>query len=199
MDTSSVCQPCSDSLCVSCTATTCSVCTGNATLSTSTLPASCICNTGFYKNGTQCLPCPIGCATCTSPTACTSCQNSANATGFITRMNVTYNCRCIDGFFEVNTTTVCSACNPLCQTCSVSANNCTSCNGTANFTLQQNSCVCNAGSYLLNNACIACSPICLTCDVSSIYCTSCPAMRVLAGTSNPAFKTCNCNTTAGYV
>jgi hypothetical protein len=52
---------------------------------------------------------------------------------------------------------------------------------------------------LLNNNCVPCNPVCSTCAVSSVYCTSCPPLRVLAGTSNPQFKTCNCNGTAGYV
>lgn len=197
------CQPCSDPLCVTCvtTSTTCTMCSGNSTLVTSSTSAtSCVCIDGFYRSGGVCVPCPIGCATCTSPTACLTCANSVNATtGLATRGNTTVNCACLAGFYDVNTTAVCAPCSPLCATCFNTPTNCTSCNTAANFIAQQNSCVCAPQFYLLGTTCVACSPICQTCAVSSIYCLTCPSMRVLAGTSNPAYKTCSCNTTAGYV
>ena len=194
-----LCAPCTEPLCAICsTAATCTNCTANATLVPGVTP-SCVCNDGFYRSGSTCLPCPIGCATCNSPTACTSCKNSTNATGFITRLTETSNCRCLDGFYETNVSAVCLPCNPLCATCAVSANNCTSCNASLNFVLQQGSCACAAGYYLLNNKCALCSPVCTTCAVSSVYCLTCPDLRVLSGTSNPQFKTCSCNTTAGFV
>jgi hypothetical protein len=194
-----LCTPCTDPLCAICSpAATCTNCTANATLVPGVTP-SCVCNDGFYRSGSTCLPCPIGCATCNSPTACTSCKNSANATGFVTRLTETSNCRCLDGFYETNVSAVCLPCNPLCATCAVSANNCTSCNASLNFVLQQGSCACAAGYYLLNNKCALCSPVCTTCAVSSVYCLTCPDLRVLSGTSNPQFKTCSCNTTAGFV
>lgn len=60
---------------------------------------------------------------------------------------------------------------------------------------QQNSCVCAPGFYLLNGVCAACSPVCKTCAVASTYCLECPALRELAGTNDPAYKTCRCSGT----
>lgn len=193
------CTPCTDPLCTTCTtAAVCTVCAGNATLTVAT-PNPCACNNGFYRNGSICVACPIGCALCTGPNDCSQCRDSANATGFVTRLNETFACRCVNGFYDVNTTAVCSPCNPLCATCSGAANNCTSCNAALNFVQSQFSCVCQTGYYLLNNQCSLCNPICRTCDVSSIYCTSCPDLRVLSGTTNPLYKTCKCNQTAGLI
>jgi hypothetical protein len=140
------CQPCSDPLCITCTSAgpaTCSICAGNTTLSA----GSCACNNGFYRNGSICLPCPIGCATCSSPTACTACQNSINVNGTTTRSGVSGNCACLPGFFEVNTTAVCSPCSSSCTTCSGTALNCLSCNTANNFILNQNTCTCQNGFY----------------------------------------------------
>jgi hypothetical protein len=196
LSTNNTCQPCNDPLCITCTASaTCTVCAGNATLS----GGSCACSNGFYRNGSVCLPCPSGCAICSSPTACTSCLNNRNTSGLYTRSGINGNCACLPGLFDVSTSPVCSLCSPSCATCAINSTNCLSCNTAANFVLSQNTCVCANGFYLLNNNCVPCNPVCSTCAVSSVYCTSCPPLRVLAGTSNPQFKTCNCNSTAGYV
>ena len=189
------CQPCTVTLCGTCTAdsTSCSACTANARFVNAADPKQgCVCNNGFYKSGSLCLPCAPGCATCTKPTECTACVASSN-----TRLNTTLNCACVNGTYEANTP-VCPACSPECLTCSVSAINCTSCNTTANFNLTGTTCQCVNGYFL---AVVNAVPQCLKCHFSCANCTD-DASKCIACKSAEWTKvgdTCQCNKTLQYV
>lgn len=65
------CQPCTVTLCGYCSidTTSCSACVPNSHfINVSDKKQGCTCDDGFYKSGSQCLPCAPGCATCTKST-----------------------------------------------------------------------------------------------------------------------------------
>ena len=82
-----VCVPCADDeLCTVCNVNSatfiCSDCSENAKLVTS---QDCACISGFYRNGSSCATCTVGCVDCDSENVCTECINSTNTDGVVTR------------------------------------------------------------------------------------------------------------------
>ena len=125
------------------------------------------------------LLCNSRCMACTSYTylSCTTCINNAN---------ITANCSCNTGFYNVSCGTLkqtpicvdkCLACDPSCLTCSGgSKTSCTSCSG--GYILSSGSCIsasCPLTSYVDSNPpfpCVACSSPCNSC-LNSTFCYSC--------------------------
>ena len=68
-----VCEPCDDPLCQICVVET-STCNSCVLRSTFDANSACQCFDGYYPNNRECLECPFGCQTCTSPMNCGSCK-----------------------------------------------------------------------------------------------------------------------------
>ena len=62
-----------DEKCAACTASVCEKCQTGFTLKDGKC-APIVCQSGTYLNGNDCLPCPAGCAQCTSPDSCLACD-----------------------------------------------------------------------------------------------------------------------------
>ena len=143
------------------------------------------------------MPCAIGCVTCSSENVCSSCEDSTNEAGDVTRSSPSTGCQCLDGYYDVNDV-VCETCDYICLTCEGSNDVCTSCDEDGNFELQGSTCVCKPGFYLLDTGssatCEPCDSKCLTCETSPIFCTSCSEedFRELKGTADSGISTCAC-------
>lgn len=129
-------------------------------------PHQCICSPGTYAqsgNPPSCVPCTVGCATCTSATVCTSCSQ---------------------GYYLSSTS--CLACMPVCKTCS-GATTCSSCISST-MTFSGSSCTCPSPKLLTTTtspiSCILCLNFdsnCLTCAYNPpVYNPSAPNPIVCA-------------------
>ena len=117
----STCAQCHYS-CGKCTAgSTASECTFCATTVFRTLTSGqCLCDAGYYDDGTNylCATCNYKCATCaTSPTNCDTCGNNRGSAPA---------CLCSDKFYDDGLSRSCPACHYSCKTCAVGTA-CTSC------------------------------------------------------------------------
>mmetsp|Transcript_18240 Transcript_18240/g.18222 ORF Transcript_18240/g.18222 Transcript_18240/m.18222 type:complete len:198 (+) Transcript_18240:1215-1808(+) len=155
----------------------------------------------------SCVPCIEPCATCTSPSFCTSCASdyiyASNGICICADTNAEYNsttsqCECTVGYY--NDSSSCVSCLATCYDCLEDGVTCTSCSDEKNMILNDGVCICfdpNAvfslttmkcecpyGYY--NNVCNACGPSCSQCTDNQ--CLSCydSAHMVLVGNS------CNC-------
>lgn len=162
------CGACETSLCDSCRdfLASCSDCRTNRC-------ALCIDANGFDANGTctckpnyyassdlflGCKTCPNDCLTCSSPTQCESCTNSA-------KVIVNGQCVCEDGYYNFGSS--CFPCNRNCRTCA-SDINCLTCIETMSFVVG-GKCVCRQGFYDSNASdVVSCSP----CEENCKQCTS---------------------------
>ena len=154
------CQSCSDS-CLSCDVAG---------------PGKCDnCAAGSFKNGSYCVPCPAGCAACSSSTVCSTCATGYSLVGtncvlcpsICTGCNGYNSCTgCNAGYFLSSGT--CLPCSAPCLTCTTSASNCTSCINTGLAT-----------GYLYNssgNSCVNCSTIgCNNCSTGVGVCSAASA------------------------
>ena len=166
------------------------------------------CPTNTYENQYQeCLDCPVGCATCTSDTVCTTCE--------------------VRKYLDTNT--LCSDCYVECLTCvSNGSDQCTSCDISHQLLFTDNTqtltglCVCNTGWYWSSirqecrekpnedscdgstyfdegtEVCLPCHSDCVECNGSAQnQCTYCPYDRKFvqdtsAATSAGIQGNCNC-------
>lgn len=142
------------------------------------LPESiCVCADGYYANSNNtCVPCPSGCAICTSATNCTACVALAVPTG-------TGSCNCPGTTYFATTdgARYCNACGSYCQTC-VDAVTCTTCLPSYTKTAD-NKCICGARSFIDSSQnCSPCANGCQNCSSASV-CNSCVSPLVLQGTT----------------
>jgi len=120
---------------------------------------SCSCNPGFYSSLTNvCTACDTGCSSCSGQNACKICfdQNnmSLNADGSCTCIDTmkVFNtqeeaCVCQNGYYLVEQSNTCSACDVTCATCSA-LNVCTTCQDAAATTNNGNgTCSCGKGKF----------------------------------------------------
>lgn len=126
---------------------------------------------GDLVNGVcaSCAALPINCDYCSSQIICNKCK-----TGYVLYQNA-----CLTaappGYYDNNG--VATLCSSICATCSLLANNCTSCIGA--LALNNNSCTstCDFGEVPVNNVCVNCSTAapnyCRTCQGTTTYCTAC--------------------------
>lgn len=145
--------------------TDCLTCVEHASLVSTPAPSACACDDGFYKQGSECKPCPFGCLTCSSATICITCVASINADSETTRNQSIFTCACLPGFYENGVDAICPPCDISCQTCSgPAATNCLSCFTNDNFqpVTADNTCICETGFYSLRTTsgvtCEPCSP-----------------------------------------
>lgn len=183
-----LCQPC-DVTCANCTAGSngdCTNCNASAhrILSVASGTGACNCMDGYFDNGVElCSACNYKCLTCTSSTACVTCDS----TKF--RQQSLPNCPCMSGYFD-NSTATCAACPYYCTTCS-SATVCTSCDATRT---SSTTCPCKTGYYNdgVNRVCPACMITCVTCNNAST-CLTCNSTNLRTLTLQGQ---CDCKTKA---
>ena len=184
--------------CASCSVgTVCLTCSDNATRDSNN---NCECIAGYYSvNTAVCVKCPALCQTCSSATTCLSCNTANN------RALVNGQCVCATGFFQVvnaDGSLSCSACDPSCEACSLTADRCTNCKAADNRILGYDStgaqvCNCLPGYHPnSNNFCVQSN------CASQQYCATCltvlgvnQCINCIAATHRtlvlPA-QTCNC-------
>lgn len=113
---------------------------------------------------------------------------------FMESQNLCYDV-CPASYYPVTTSNYCASCYPGCLTCSGSSSTaCSTCNTTANRTLNGTACPCVTTLYDSGVIqCQPCSPGCYGCTGTATNCTTCPsnAQRTQSGSS------CPCN--SGYV
>lgn len=79
----------------------------------------------------------------------------------------------MDGFYDDGMTPICLMCHLSCQTCELSAEQCTSCDITSNRILSGSSCVCSVGFFDAGvPLCEACPISCEDCE-NPVSCSSC--------------------------
>ena len=196
-----VCDPSCSTCVASHNASQCTSCTAvNATLVDGPIPGvgTCVCPDGTFFDPTvsNCVPCPLGCSTCTNATTCTSCSTGyypdptsglcpncmlvmSNCTACT---NATFCTDCLPGNQAINgicvPTTLPQPCpagqflgpNGVCETCPGA--NCTSCDSTG-------TCLACAQGSALNSSgiCVPCHSHCLRCEFSltstNLYCLDC--------------------------
>ncbi|XP_055634461.1 furin-like protease 2 isoform X2 [Toxorhynchites rutilus septentrionalis] len=130
------------------------------------------CPDGFYgdKKRHECMACPIGCATCSTGTICTSCHKSwtMNKKG---RCTVNGSNNCDESEYYENGH--CHSCHSTCETCTgPTEHECLTC--ASPLLLQNQRCVneCDDGYYMEVGVCAKCLHTCTQC-VSRMNCTSC--------------------------
>ncbi|KAL4497905.1 hypothetical protein ABPG72_014762 [Tetrahymena utriculariae] len=133
----------------------------------------CICNQGFISvnNNLICQQCADNCQICDSsqPFKCQVCLPNTNRI-----LNAqTGNCYCQGGYFQNQSSSVCSQCDQSCKTCFNSSKNCLSCNDPLKI-LQGSTCVCQESYFQIEPTgfCQKCSSNCLKCSDSN-SCTKC--------------------------
>lgn len=138
------------------------------------LPATlCPCLDGYFDSGVQmCSKCNHKCLTCSSSSACLTCDPVTRDTSDLV------NCPCKSGYFDDGVNSACVVCPSTCRTCT-NFTACTSCNPTHNRTIDsEGNCICNAKTVDL----LANFPVCQSCYYSCLTC---------GGTSNTSCKTCD--------
>lgn len=165
----------SGKLCVCLNSSNCVICDINSKI----VSDECICNNGYYGNGTTCTKCGDYCEICSNSTSCTKCLDSnTQITGPA--------CQCLTGFYQDGL--ICSTCHSSCESCS-SSSKCDQCFD-PNTIIQGPKCECKAGFYLNNTICLACHTSCYSCS-SSTSCEICkyPNTILLNGncTCSPGF------------
>jgi proprotein convertase subtilisin/kexin type 5 len=150
------CFNCSSAIpgCLACTSnTTCTLCNSLLTLTLSPSADACICQTGFYLDGScqSCSAAMTGCISCTSSSVCTMCDASKNfqASG--------QECACSPAYF-LDFSLVCVACATGCTSCSGSSSNCQSC--VSSRILFGTTCTCPLGTYASGATCSSCDSAC---------------------------------------
>jgi len=179
------------------------------------------CGVGFYPDSYKiCQSCNSSCITCVSQFVCSECS-----IGFIVdvKFNTTLPAICTDicPDGKVNDTLrlygpgVGCRCNPLCQECYSTLDNCTKC---ANSSFNESGiCVaqCGINYYHVNQICLSCNASCKGCvskylcvlcadgyivdmsynnTISPYYCTDqCPPGKVNDTDNSSYFKGCRCN------
>ncbi|KAL4470077.1 hypothetical protein ABPG72_008736 [Tetrahymena utriculariae] len=155
--------------CLSCnyTCATCSVANGSSSTCLTCNPThfrslvnnKCVCNPGYYDDGSRvdCKQCDPTCRTCSGPGS-SSCQ-TCDATLFRT-LNATNQCVCMNGYFL--SAGVCQKCDSNCKTCTNTSTYCTSCSSLMN--LVNNYCVCENGYFAQGSNCVQCDITCSTCN-----------------------------------
>lgn len=128
------------------------------------------CNIGWFANTTTmtCQQCLYDCYTCTSATACATC----NATTNYRSLNSS-RCKPLAGYYDNGTNNpVAQPCSSPCATCQTTATYCTSC---------------VTGYYLKGSQCLACNSAMIFCNVcnNASYCILCAS-----GTSGPSCTNC---------
>ncbi|KAL4470078.1 hypothetical protein ABPG72_008737 [Tetrahymena utriculariae] len=184
------CNLCSQ-YCDSCqnSSTQCTGCsaTQNRILNSS---AQCVCNSGYAEdpNSTTCKQCTaVNCASCSQANLaqCTSCIIK-NGIQLVLNGN---SCSCPQGYYDNGL--ICDKCHYTCQACNgQQQNQCTTCNN--GLILQNKTCQCNVGQYLLNGQCIYCSSLCDTqgCIFDASICIACATNSYMIGASPGK---CYCN------
>ena len=166
-DINNNCVPCSSGCLICRSATVCSSCVALANPS-NTNAGQCVCPQRTFftvsTSGTRyCANCGPYCLTCTSATACSSCQTSFTLLS-------SGSCQCPNRFF-VDAAGNCVPCAGGCDICT-SNTVCTQC--ISPLVLQGNVCqgTCNNGFTPLGNKCIGCPTGCLQCTQNLIcfYC-----------------------------
>ena len=186
------CFPCEALYCDTCEPTDpskCTTCVTGANLNNVTL--TCTCGNGYFINGTTCQQCPYSCQNCSSPSGtCTACVDP-------THRDISQNCKCITGFYDIVGQVNCSSCSPTCLTCNESSS-CLTCDSSAHRNLTGSVCACADGYYEfyhndLKRTCEKCNPECKTCTTSPTLCTSCDASRNrISGMDSNGRMTCIC-------
>lgn len=146
----------------------------------------------------SCITCQTVCKSCSSNTTCDSCKPTLNlANASLTELFVyeykTSKCvnrqGCSNGsyvFLNVTSTLYsCQPCTTVCNTCDLSASNCTSCTAPLLFFKLSTggSCLstCPNGFFSAGGSCMNCSSSCRTCANQSDTCTSCAMSLFLLG------------------
>lgn len=130
------------------------------------------CPDGFFgdKKRHECMPCPIGCSTCSSGSICTACRDNWT-------MNKKAKCiangsnNCDESEYYENGH--CHSCHSTCETCTGPTDHeCLTC--ASPLLLQNQRCVneCDEGYYMEVGVCAKCLHTCTQC-VSRMNCTSC--------------------------
>lgn len=130
------------------------------------------CPAGYYgdKKRQECVPCPIGCATCSSNGICLTCKDN----WVLNKKNkciVKGSDACDDSEYFDNGH--CHPCHSTCETCDgPTETNCLKC--PPSLLLQSNRCVstCDDGYYMEAGVCAKCLHTCTQC-VSRMNCTAC--------------------------
>ncbi|KAM3128632.1 hypothetical protein pb186bvf_019261 [Paramecium bursaria] len=145
----------------------------------------------FYTLGSQKIPCPTSCSTCSSSTQCTLCKGPSAAQRSLSQL-----CACNAGLASYsfddacvgNTNSQHIACtDPYCQRCYYPGW-CTLCNNSLKRVLNSTNlkCDCFPGYYDNSGTCAPCDSTCLTCTGSTSQdCTACggSGFRFLNGNS----------------
>ena len=177
------CQSCqSNNVCTSCKEILAIISSGTCVCKTGTYlnnDSQCACNQGTYFDisSQTCLPCGVGCISCSLATKCDTCPNNAQESAG--------SCSCNTGFY-FSDVKICSACPSGCSQCDSSK--CISCLD-ANSEPNGQNCVCKAGYS--GTPCRYCTGLCLECNANSI-CTKCVDIN-----ATPNGNNCICS--SGYI
>jgi len=126
-----------------------------------------VCPDNYYADVTlrQCIQCTPGCKSCfgSGLNSCTKCNNLTNGTSYYLQIGVSI-CgpSCNSGEYKNNANLQCTACNPVCATCTLYTvcQTCQSLNGVAYY-LESNACIISCPSnkfgQLSNFTCLACA------------------------------------------
>jgi proprotein convertase subtilisin/kexin type 5 len=129
--------------CTSCNSPTCSACDATLFFELDAATSICMCQSGYYFDGSQCLSCGsamVGCSKCSSATVCLNCTST-----------FTYaipDCVCPPATFLDSATSTCLDCVVGCLSCTSLAV-CQICDtGSFLYLLANNTCDCISGYYL---------------------------------------------------
>lgn len=166
------------------------------------------CASGYFGDNSTalCTVCPVGCALCSSATACSSCRAVAGINYYLNATACLVVCPTgTFGTTDGNSSLVCTACTAPCATCSDSGTHCLSCTSSNVLYYTEPTCGSNCpdGEYDAGaGLCKPCSVYCKTCTTSVNNCQSCNSLGGVGYYLNATSCLINCpqgtfkNTTA---
>ena len=186
-----ICSAC-DAACLTCevSVTYCTSCSG-----TYLFEGSCVsvCPSGYHLIAGACRICAVECQACQNndPSNCTACEGGYFRTGTVCAAT------CTGATFPNTLTGECTACDPLCLTCS-NATNCSSCVATHflyNAYCYSDCSAINAALYSYSGQCLLCQSMCATCLSNPYNCSACSHSMYYF---NPADNSCSTACATGY-
>jgi proprotein convertase subtilisin/kexin type 5 len=163
LDSSSVCDNCPTRCTLCSTSEYCITCTDGAYV----YGNLCVCYTGTYLNGTNCVSCDLTCKSCTTAASrCTACHPGFTLTS-------EGSCKCDSGKWSNVTLTIlprCLNCKPECLLCTTGTA-CTECINATYMYYSGGNCLCTGSTFLNKDS------ITVTCDSCAKSCVSCTGVQ----------------------
>lgn len=151
----------------------------------------CNCPVQYYSDNinTLCQKCHYSCKTCTTGSACATCDDTKNRD--LTVDPISGKCKCSNTFYDNGFGETCESCPYQCASCTNSTA-CFNCSSVNHRVPNGNTCSCDLGYY--NDGVL---PLCARCDLSCLTCSS-SGSCLTCNTSDDRELTVTCKCKTGF-